>query len=82
MTKKKISLTCMLGLILLIKTQTRCINHPDGLIDVVYPLQDPSSSIRLGLGLAFLYKVFSSQAEVIGLGTQVSNRKLTGQRKL
>ena len=80
MTKKKVSLTltCMLGLVLLIKTQTRCINHPDGLIDIVYPLQDPASSIWLGLGLAFLYNAFSSQAEVIVLGTQVNiSRKLT-----
>jgi hypothetical protein len=80
MTKKKISLTltCMLGLVLLIKTQTRCINHPDGLIDLVYPLQDPSSTIWLGLGLAFLYNAFSSQAEVIVFGTQVTfSGKLT-----
>ena len=56
MTKKKISLTltCMLGLVLLIKTQTRCINHPNG------------------LGLTFLCNAFSSQAEVIVLGTQVN----------
>ena len=80
MTKKKISLTltCMLGLVLLIKTQTRCINHPNGLIDVVYPLQDPASSIWLGLGLTFLCNAFSSQAEVIVLGTQVNiSGKLT-----
>ena len=80
MTKKKVSLTltCMLGLVLLIKTQTRCINHPNGLIEVVYPLQDPASSIWLGLGLAFLYNAFSSQAEVLVFGTQVTiSRKLT-----
>ena len=67
MTKKKIGVTmvCMLGLILLIKTQTRYNYHENGLIDVVNPLDDHNSTVWLGLGLVFMYNMFSSQAEVL-----------------
>ena len=74
MTKKKIGVTmvCMLGLILLIKTQTRYNYHENGLIDVVNPLDDHNSTVWLGLGLVFMYNMFSSQAEVLRCNTRVS----------
>eukprot|EP00092_Neocalanus_flemingeri_P005622 GFUD01006054.1.p1 GENE.GFUD01006054.1~~GFUD01006054.1.p1 ORF type:complete len:354 (+),score=90.63 GFUD01006054.1:359-1420(+) len=69
MTKKKTAVTIvsMLGLVLLIKNHT-CYNcHQDGLIGGVDPLADPNSSIWIGFGLAFMYNIFSSKAEVLML---------------
>ena len=79
MPKKKSTLTliCMLGLVILIKTQTCYNQHQTGLTEVVNAAHDPAYSIWLGLGLVFLHNAFSSQAEVLRLGTQVCSFDFT-----
>ena len=79
MTKKKstLALICMLGLVLLIKTQTCYNQHQTGLTEVVNAAHDPAYSTWLGLGLVFLHNAFSSQAEVLRLGTQVCSFDFT-----
>ena len=76
MKKAALALICTLGLLLLIKNQTRYKENLTGSTDVTDPLPDPHSGIWFGLGLVFFHNIFSSQAEVLLQRSQVSIYKL------